>query len=60
MLFILNNFKYITNSFLSSTSMKLKKKGVRKSQEELSERRRGYSNMGAERLDEEVSFYLDL
>lgn len=40
--------------------MKLKKKGVRKSQEELSERRRGYSNMGAERLDEEVSFYLDL
>ena len=62
MLFILNNFKYITNSFVSSTSMKLKKKKCQEitEEEELNERMKGYSNMGAKRLDEEVIFYLDL
>lgn len=62
MLFILNNFKYITNSFVSSTSMKLKKKKCQEitEEEELNERMKGYSSMGAKRLDEEVIFYLDL
>ena len=62
MLFILNNFKYITTSFVSSTSMKLKKKKCQEitEEEELNERMKGYSNMGAKRLDEEVIFYIDL